>query len=114
MAGFNVVVTHGNGVVLHVLDKAWEKVGRFCVDVVIVVRRIVSLKAIPCVYQKYIVHAVGLADAVYVVVHGKEGFLYATSYIGRVEPRAVDVVGGKDGKGVFPVFETALAGEQRN
>ena len=113
MAGFNVVVAHSNGVVLHVLDKAREKMGRFCVNVVVVVCRIVSLKAVPCVYKKDVVHAVGLADAVYVVVHGKEGFLYATSYIGRVEPRAMDVVGGKDGKGVFPVFETALAGEQR-
>ena len=112
MPGLDVVVAHGDGVVLHVGHQPGEQVRGQGVYVIIVVGGVVSLQAVAGVHQKDILRPVRRAHAVYVVVHGKKGVPGAPSHISGVEPGAVHIVGGQHGKGIVPVPETAAAGGQ--
>ena len=114
MPGFYVVVAHGYGVVLHVLQQAGEQVRRYRIDIVEIVGSVVALEAVAGIYQEDISKAVGRADAVNVIVHGKERLALLAIYVGRVEPGAMYVVGGKHREGVVPVLEPVRARKQQN
>ena len=113
VAGFNVVVAHGDGVVLHVFQQAREQVRRERVDIVEVVGGVVPLEAVAGVYQEDIPKAVGRTDTVDVIVHGKERLAHLAVYVGGVEPGAVYVVGREHRKGVIAVFELVRARQQK-
>ena len=97
MAGLDVVVAHGHGVVFHIGDELDEGMLPFGVHVVVVIRRIVALQAVAGIEQEDVLPAHGATQAVHPGVDGHEARLVGLALdVGFVEPVAVDVSGGDD------------------
>ena len=114
VTGLNVMVTHGNGVVTHVLNEPGEEVRGYRVYIIIIVGGVVTLQAVAGVYEQHVVKAIGRADAVNVVVHGEEGLFDIPAGIGRVKPGAVHVVGRKDSEGVLTILQPVSAASEKD
>ena len=111
MAGFDVMVADGDGVIFHVGEQAGEEVRGHRVDIVVIIGGVVALKAVAGIDQHDIFGTVLGADAVDIVIHGIEGIPDTSAFdIGRIEPGAVDVVGGENLQGIFSVFQAVAAG----
>ena len=101
MAGLDVVVAHRDGVVFHIGDERHEGVFAGGIDVVVVVRRVVTLQAVAGVEEEDVLRSDGVAQAVHPGVDGHQAGLVGLAFdIGFVEPVAVDVTGGDDMQGV--------------
>ena len=112
MAGLVVVVADRHRIVAHIGREARVEVGRLRVDVVEIVRRVVSLEAVAGVDQQHVFRTCRRADAVDAVVHGEEGRPGGAGDVVFVEPAAVDVVGREDAQVIGAVFRAA-GGQQK-
>ena len=111
MARLDVVIAHGHRVIAHIRHQAREQVRRQRIDIVVVIRRIVALEAVASVDEEDILRPVRRPDAVHIILHRHQRRPRPAVHIGGVEPRPVDIVGGKHRQGIFPVLEGTAAGE---
>ena len=92
-------------------QQAREKMRRHRVDVIEIIRSVVSLKTVTGIYQKDISETIGRAYTVDVIIHREDGFADFPVHISGIEPGPMHIIGGQDGQGVFAVLETTVAGQ---
>jgi hypothetical protein len=107
MTGLYIVVADSDGIVSHIGNYAGEKMLALGIDIVVIVGGIVPLETVAGIDKQYVILAVGSAYAVHIAVDGHKAELGPATYIGRVEPASVDVVGSQEMKGMDAVLRAA-------
>ncbi len=97
VAGLDVVVAHGHGVILHVGKQRDEGMLAFRVDIIEIIGRVVALQAVAGIQQEHVLLPDGPAEAVHPGMDGHETRLGGLALdVGLVKPVAVDVARGDD------------------
>ncbi len=115
MARLDVVVADGDGIIAHVGSQTRIDVRGKRVYIVEVVRRVVSLKAVPGVNQQNIIRPSHRTDAVHDGLDCKERLLHSPADVGGIEIASMHVVGSQNLEDIVPILGSrTAAGQQKS